>query len=81
MAQSTGGLIMQMTILLPPLTDIRDSFSTAAGSSRPIVEVPAGSKRYYGVTFVDDIGKGFPNEHRFACIIKLNAYAWPEPYP
>lgn len=30
-----------------------------------IVECPAGSAHYYQVVYVNDVGKGFPNEYRF----------------
>lgn len=92
-AQSEGPVLggsdlenMSMTVLLPPLTDIRDITIAGPGD---VVEVPAGSGRWYGVVIVDDVGKGFANEHRFACIAKLSeifgpAYAgadWPRPIP
>lgn len=76
-----GGVTVGMVVLLPPLTDIRDPYSGGAGSSRPIIEIPSGSGRFYGVVQVDDIGKGFPNEHRFASIVKLTSYPWVAPYP
>jgi hypothetical protein len=50
--------------------------------------VPAGSKRIYQVTSVDDAAKGFPNEFRVAQVVPVlpavmmgpNPY-WPTPYP
>lgn len=54
-----------MEMLLPKLTDIRATWN---GLQPDLVEVPKGSKRFYGVVFVDDIGKGFANEHRLALI-------------
>ena len=30
-----------------------------------VLEIPQGSTRFYMVRYVDDIGKGFANEHRF----------------
>jgi hypothetical protein len=63
-------------LLIPPLTDIRDSYSPGGAD---VVEVPAGSLRYYQVVQVDDVGKGFPNEFRFAVIFKLAP--WPSPIP
>lgn len=73
-------------LLLPPLTDVRDS---SCNNLPDIVEVPAGTGRYYQVAMVDDIGKGFPNEHRFAGLVKLfpssggilTATFWPTPIP
>jgi hypothetical protein len=65
-----------MSLLLPRLTDIRDAASEADGD---LVEVPAGSGRVYQVTYVDDIGKGFANEHRIALLYKYPL--WPAPIP
>lgn len=50
-------------VLFPPLTDIRPSNPGFLGD---VVEIPAGSQRWYTTGYVDDFGKGFPNEHRFA---------------
>jgi hypothetical protein len=75
----------QMTLLLPPATDVRDIH--CAGQC-DLVEVPSGSGRWYVVGQVDDIGKGFPNEHRAAVVTKVSqlvdgaAFAglfWPTP--
>ena len=57
---------MYRFLLVPALTDIRGSFSTAGADQ---LEVPIGSGRFYLVQDVDDIGKGFPNEHRLAWLI------------
>lgn len=68
-----------MTLLLPLGTDVR---TQAQGSSLDIVEVPAGSQRYYYVVAVDDVGKGFANEHRAAVLIATADFGnWPIPYP
>jgi hypothetical protein len=68
-------------LLLPPLTDIRDSFAAPINAS-DYVEVPAGSGCYYQVMWVNDIGKGFPNEHRYATLAKTTAGGgWPVPMP
>lgn len=68
-----------MTLLLPPGTDIRGPAQSTSGS---VVEVPAGTGRFYHVTAVDDIGKGFPNEHRAAvCAATQDFGVWPTPYP
>lgn len=67
---------MTMQLLLPALTDIR-----AAPNSIPsdVVEVPAGTGRFYLVIAVDDMGKGFPNEYRMALILPKGI--WVPPYP
>lgn len=75
-----------MWALLPALTDIRDGLKSPATGNGDIVEVPAGSGRYYFVESVDDAGKGFANEHRVAAIMHSNlAFTflpdWPVPYP
>jgi hypothetical protein len=80
---STGGtvnvgvLAMTMNLLLPPGIDIRGPQDTI---SHDVVEVPEGSGRWYFVAAVDDIGKGFANEHRTAAIFAL-AGQWTAPYP
>lgn len=78
---STGGTgtfgvpAQLMSLLLPALTDVRGPL---ASSGADAVECPAGSGRVYLVTFVDDIGKGFINEHRIA---QLEQTAQPTPLP
>jgi len=76
-----------MQLLLPALTDVRSGVVAAVPD---FVEVPAGSGRWYQVYAVDDIGKGFANEHRIAVILAVSAlvnptaYAgivWPVPIP
>jgi hypothetical protein len=63
-------------LLLPPATDIRDAKAPAGADT---VEVGAGSGRFYSVVWVEDIGGGFPNEHRFAEVVGLGP--WPVPFP
>lgn len=77
-------------LLLPPLTDIRGLDNYNPGD---VIECPAGSGRFYVVSWVEDFGKGFPNEHRFALILQghqeiLDALGnpwaappWPYPTP
>lgn len=82
MMVSTGGtsvpgvLVYNMSLLLPAGTDIRGPRNAGGGDG---VEVPAGSGRQYFVVFVDDIGKGFANEHRTAQLYQINT--WPTPIP
>jgi hypothetical protein len=84
-----GILGTDRNLLLPAGTDIRD---LACGLSYPydIVEVPAGSGRWYAVGIVDDVAKGFANEYRMAFLSKIfdavdspnNAgLFWPIPIP
>lgn len=78
---STGGtsevgvLVQGMNLLLPSLTDVRGPQDV---DGEDVVECPQGSGRFYRVTFVDDIGKGYPNEHRTATL--LAAQNWIPPY-
>lgn len=87
-AQDNGTGTPSAQLLLPALTDIRDW----PGSPSPgpdIVECPAGTGRWYIVLGVDDLGKGFVNEHRYALIAKIGAFfgaawagaTWPTPIP
>ena len=80
---STGGtaevgvLAMTMNLLLPAGTDVRGPQDVR---SFDMCEVPAGSGRWYSVVFVDDIGRGFPNEHRTAGLHAMVG-VWVPPYP
>jgi len=79
---STGGTtfigipLVTMTLLLPPRTDVRGPLSA---TSADLVEVPAGTGRFYTVAFVDDIGRGFTNEHRCAVLEQQAPTATPWP--
>lgn len=68
----------QQLLLLPPLTDIRSGILVLFSD---VVEVPSGSGRWYGVFAVDDIGKGFPNEHRAAVVTQISHLLDPTLYP
>lgn len=79
---STGGtgtlgvVLMTMTLLMPPLTNIWGDPDLVACC---VVEAPIGTGRVYRVAYVDDIGKGFANEHRAAILVA--ALPWPHPTP
>lgn len=81
-SMSTGGtnvagvIVSATDLLLPPRTDVRGPQDTI---SADMIECPRGSGRWYFVTAVDDVGKGFPNEYRIAVIIAL-AGSWIAPY-
>jgi hypothetical protein len=78
-------------VLLPKLTDVRGI--ARAGASGDLLECPAGSGRTYYVLWVEDVGKGFPNEYRVAVCVQNTAYTlsenfntwaappWPLPTP
>lgn len=77
----------QSLLLLPALADVRSGTSSGQAD---VVEVPAGTGRWYQVASVDDIGKGFPNEHRAALVLQISQFAnstdyagcfWPVPMP
>lgn len=77
---------MPMEILFPPLTDVR-GLTDVQGAD--LIEVPKDSHRFYFVDYVDDIGKGFANEHRFALVQMYNieidfldaSFPFPVPLP
>jgi hypothetical protein len=81
---STGGTsfagvpLLSMCLLLPKGTDIRGPQDVSLFPD--LVECPSASGRYYWVVFVDDIGKGWPNEHRTASVFALVG-TWTPPYP
>jgi hypothetical protein len=59
----------QMEMLIPKLTDIRCQSLDQANPD--LIECPAGSGRMYAVAYVDDIGKGFANEHRLVMMNRM----------
>lgn len=80
---ATGGTFDQgyptlcMSLLVAKLTDIRAMQSIDLIPDT--VECPSGSGRWYAVCNVDDIGKGYPNEHRTAALWPIQG-AWVVPY-
>lgn len=72
-----GVPIICMCLLLPPITDIRGMQDVSGFVD--VVEVPQGTGRWYGVAVVDDVGKGYPNEHRTALLLALPG-TWTPPY-
>lgn len=75
-------------VLLPKLTDVRSI--SLLGTSVSMIECPAGSERWYIVSFVDDSMKGFATEYRVASCEQTMVYGgsavdpqwfWPTPYP
>lgn len=79
---STGGtgtlgvVLFTMTLLVPAGTNCWGDPSLVTHN---VVEVPHGTGRYYRVAVVDDLGKGFANEHRG--LILVQALPWPHPIP
>lgn len=74
---SAGVVTLAEILLLPALTDVRSDEKCGGGDDS--VEAPSGTGRIYKVIYVDDIGKGFANEHR-GCILKA-VTGWPAPIP
>jgi hypothetical protein len=84
------GMRVFMQLLCPKGTDI---YPNDPGAPADLVEVPAGSGRYYQVAMVDDVGKGFANEYRIAWLLAWTAdsgafsvnpwgaVVWPRPIP
>jgi hypothetical protein len=69
-----------MDLLVPAGTDVRDKFNSSGADA---IECPTGSGRFYLAVYVDDMGKGFANEHRGVVLQKVgNALGfWPTPIP
>jgi hypothetical protein len=67
-----------MTLLVPALTDLR---MLGQGVQNDILEVPAGTGRWYQLNFVDDVGKGFSNEHRMALLVQIAEPLLPSQFP
>lgn len=71
-----GSLTLTMSLLLPRGNDIRGPQDVRG---RDVVEVPAGTGRWYYVVAVDDVGKGFDNEYRCALLFAAKG-TWTPPY-
>ena len=75
-----------MEVLLEKGTTVSPMYDVV-GNNCDLMEIPFGSTRFYLVICVDDIGKGFANEHRFAFINMVNQavvftdVTWPFPVP
>lgn len=70
---------LSRSMYVPKGTDLRTSWF---GGTSDVVELPAGSGRFYNILDVDDIAKGFPNEFRIAALTVANvAGGWTPPYP
>jgi hypothetical protein len=69
---------MFFQLLLPAGTDVRDLSNAITPD---VAQVPAGSGRWYGINYVDDVGKGFANEYRIAFCQKIYEALDPLAYP
>lgn len=74
-------------LLLPAGTDVRDwSQDVTSAWIYDVVEVPAGSGRWYQGQYWEDVAKGFDNEYRVLVLLKINPlihtdFLWPIPGP
>jgi hypothetical protein len=82
----TGGASSPM-LLVPARSDLRDN---GCVGGYDVVEVPAGTGRFYALVQVDDMARGFPNEYRIAtmgkCVLNNDPVDfagtfWPTPIP
>ncbi len=84
-ANTYGG---QATLLVPALSDVRDA---SCSGQQDYLEIPTGSGRWYTAQLVEDVGKGFTNEHRAVTVGKVfqdvngtgtfPGLFWPTPIP
>lgn len=74
-SQTPVEVALLMESLLPALTDVRNP---TVGPTYGHMEIPSGSGRMYFVLAVDDVAKGFPNEHRIAIVVMVTS---PIPIP
>src|SRR6476620_11318073 len=61
--------VAEMFVLFPALTDVRTGAQGIL--AHDYLELPADSGRWYMVQFVDDVAKGFDNEHRQAAVSQV----------
>lgn len=66
----------QSYLLLPAHTDVRSFINAIAPD---LIEVPAGSGRFYDADFIEDVSKGFATEHRLVAMYQRKP--WPAPMP
>lgn len=85
------GFFFSSNLLLPKQTDLHTLLNGYAFPD--LIEVPASSGRFYGLTWWEDVGKGFSNEYRLAIICQIGSKFsansavwlgipdWPQPTP
>jgi hypothetical protein len=73
-----GTLGLCPVLLLGKDVDIRDA---SIGGYGDIVEVPAGSSRWYQVSCCEFFGLGFDNQHKGAALVKASANLDNAAYP
>lgn len=70
--QDESGSGYTMYALFPAGTIINDG--QVVSPNEDLVEIPAGTGRYYTVMYADNVGMGFANEHVMAVIMKALAF-------
>lgn len=88
LAQGKRGLMIfgnnyNVQLLCPKLTDVRSELCVGQVQG-DWIECPAASGRWYNVTYVDDVGKGFANEYRLVWMVGIVGpfgAKWPAPIP
>ena len=76
---TSGGWQQGWSVLCPKGTDLRDIFNDPLKTTYDTIECPPGTGRYYSVSIVDDVARGFANEYRIAYLLKTGV--WPIPIP
>lgn len=71
-----GVVVVANNLLVPAGADIRGFQDTI---NPDMIEIPVGSGQWYVCYSVNDIAKGFANEHRTGCIYPLVG-TWVAPY-
>lgn len=72
---SPGIIVCTMVLLMAKTADIRGAYST---TFKDLVEVPAGSGRFYYCEFADFVGYGFDNMHKAAHLVHCNPFKTPD---
>jgi len=67
---------MQVYIKVPAATDVH--WARGLGGA-DLIECPAGAGQWWTVSWVTDIGKGFPNEHRVVRVTQVAPFPIPIP--
>ena len=74
---SPGELVFSQLVLatqflkVPALTNIHYVRTLFPFIGQDLVEVPAGTGNWYQVSYVADVGRGFPNAYRLAVISRV----------
>jgi len=78
---SAGVVVFTSYASFPALTDIDYARVVGFFNFADIVEIPSLSGRFYSVQWLEDSGKGFPNEHRVCMLQQLQPWPFPKVNP